>query len=85
LAAAGGNDVAAPTGVPEMHDRQSAGWRLHDYRISAERLHDGANVLELVGQPVCALVLGYKDLNDRDELPHDPLLAVLDRADSNCA
>ncbi len=34
-------------------------------------------VLELVGQRVFALALGYEDLNDHDELRHDPLLAVL--------
>ena len=34
-------------------------------------------VLELVSQRVYALALGYEDLNDHDELRHDPLLAVL--------
>jgi hypothetical protein len=34
-------------------------------------------VLELVGQRVYALALGYEDLNDHDDLRHDPLLAVL--------
>ena len=32
---------------------------------------------ELIAQRVYALALGYEDLNDRDELRHDPLLAVL--------
>jgi len=34
-------------------------------------------VLELVAQRVYALCLGYEDLNDHDQLRHDPLLAVL--------
>jgi hypothetical protein len=35
------------------------------------------SVGELVSQRVYALALGYEDLNDHDELRHDPLLAVL--------
>ena len=31
----------------------------------------------LVGQRVFAIALGYEDLNDHDELRHDPVLAVL--------
>jgi hypothetical protein len=39
-------------------------------------------VKELVAQRVFALALGYEDLNDHDQLRHDPLLAVLaERAD----
>lgn len=34
-------------------------------------------VLELVQQRVFGLCLGYEDLNDHDQLRHDPLLAVL--------
>jgi hypothetical protein len=34
-------------------------------------------VEELVAQRVYALALGYEDLNDHEELRHDPLLAVL--------
>ena len=34
-------------------------------------------VLKLLSQRVYALALGYEDLNDHDELRHDPLLAVL--------
>jgi hypothetical protein len=30
-----------------------------------------------VGQRVFAIALGYEDLNDHDELHHDPLMAVL--------
>jgi len=32
---------------------------------------------ELLGQRVMGLALGYEDLNDHDELRHDPLLALL--------
>ena len=35
-------------------------------------------VKTLVGQRPFALALGYEDLNDHDELRHDPVLAVLD-------
>jgi hypothetical protein len=35
------------------------------------------SVLELVKQRVYGLCLGYEDLNDHDQLRHDPLLAVL--------
>ena len=34
-------------------------------------------VLELLAQRVYGLCLGYEDLNDHDQLRHDPLLAVL--------
>jgi hypothetical protein len=34
-------------------------------------------VTTLVGQRVFGIALGYEDLNDHDELRHDPLLAVL--------
>jgi hypothetical protein len=34
-------------------------------------------VATLVGQRVFAIALGYADLNDHDELRHDPLMAVL--------
>ena len=34
-------------------------------------------VTTLVGQRVFGLALGYADLNDHDELRHDPVMAVL--------
>src|SRR5947209_4238312 len=34
-------------------------------------------VATLVGQRVFGIVLGYEDLNDHDELRHDPMMAVL--------
>ena len=35
------------------------------------------SVEELVSQRVVGLALGYEDLNDHDELRHDPLLAAV--------
>ena len=34
-------------------------------------------VRTLVGQRVFAIALGYEDINDHDELRHDPVMAVL--------
>ena len=31
----------------------------------------------LVGQRICGIALGYEDLNDHDQLRHDPVLALL--------
>jgi hypothetical protein len=45
-----------------------------DYRDPARIEH---SVEELVAQRVYGLALGYEDLNDHEELRHDPLLAVL--------
>jgi hypothetical protein len=45
-----------------------------DHR-QAERIEHG--VEELVAQRVYGLALGYEDLNDHDQLRHDPLLGVL--------
>ena len=35
------------------------------------------SVITLIGQRVFGIALGYEDLNDHDELRHDPLMAVL--------
>jgi len=50
----------------------------------AECFHDARNqnlieheVVTLVGQRVFGIALGYEDLNDHDELRHDPVMAVL--------
>jgi len=50
----------------------------------ARCFHDARNpglieheVKTLVGQRVIAIALGYEDLNDHDELRHDPVMAVL--------
>ncbi len=45
-----------------------------DYRKEEQVEH---TVRELVAQRVYALALGYEDLNDHDQLRHDPLLAIL--------
>ena len=47
-------------------------------------------VVTLVGQRIFAIALGYEDLNDHDELRHDPIMAVLAgkleaRRHRNCA
>ena len=55
----------------------------------AECFHDYRNPLlvehllgTLIGQRVMGLALGYEDLNDHDQLRHDPLMAMLvDKAD----
>src|SRR5215475_15063451 len=46
----------------------------HDERRADLIEHE---VTTLVGQRVFAIALGYEDLNDHDELRHDPLMAVL--------
>lgn len=46
----------------------------HDYRNPDLIEH---TLEELIAQRVYALALGYEDLNDHDDLRHDPLLAVL--------
>ncbi len=53
--------------------RQFAGC-FTDYRDPALLEHTAP---ELIAQRVYALALGYEDLNDHDELRHDPLLAVM--------
>jgi len=46
----------------------------HDLRCPEFIEHE---VVTLVGQRVFGIALGYEDLNDHDELRHDPLMAVL--------
>jgi DDE family transposase len=46
----------------------------HDRRCAELIEHE---VVTLVGQRVFGIALGYEDLNDHDELRHDPVLAVL--------
>ena len=46
----------------------------HDERRADLIEHE---VATLVGQRVFGIALGYVDLNDHDELRHDPLMAVL--------
>ncbi len=45
-----------------------------DHRSAELIEHD---VVTLVGQRVFGIALGYEDLNDHDELRHDPVMAVL--------
>src|SRR5436853_2379510 len=46
----------------------------HDERRQELIEHE---IVTLVGQRVYAIALGYEDLNDHDELRHDPIMAVL--------
>jgi hypothetical protein len=46
----------------------------HDARHAKLIEHE---VATLVGQRVFGIALGYEDLNDHDELRHDPMMAVL--------
>ena len=55
-----------------MMDRFAACF--HDERRQEYIEHE---VATLVGQRVFAIALGYEDLNDHDELRHDPMMAVL--------
>ena len=55
-----------------MMDRFAACF--HDARRAELIEHE---VATLVGQRVFAIALGYEDLNDHDELRHDPMMAVL--------
>jgi len=56
----------------EMMDRFASCF--HDARCPEFIEHE---VVTLVGQRVFGIALGYEDLNDHDELRHDPLMAVL--------
>jgi hypothetical protein len=58
-----------------MMDRLAACF--HDVRCPELIEHQ---VVTLVGQRVFGIALGYEDLNDHDELRHDPMLAVLSSA-----
>ena len=55
-----------------MMDRFAACF--HDVRRPELIEHE---VVTLVGQRVFGIALGYEDLNDHDELRHDPMMAVL--------
>ncbi len=45
-----------------------------DHRNRELRVHE---LRTLVGQRICGIALGYEDLNDHDQLRHDPALALL--------
>src|SRR5215204_4040878 len=55
-----------------MMDRFAACF--HDVRRADLTEHE---VVTLVGQRVFGIALGYEDLNDHDDLRHDPMMAVL--------
>jgi hypothetical protein len=69
---AGGLLLRATDRAIGMMDRLAACF--HDERRADLIEHE---VATLVGQRVFAIALGYEDLNDHDELRHDPLMAVL--------
>ena len=46
----------------------------HDVRRQECIEHE---VVTLVGQRVFGIALGYEDLNDHDDLRHDPMMAIL--------
>src|ERR1700681_1665624 len=56
----------------KMMDRFAACF--HDERRKELIEHE---IVTLVGQRVFGIALGYEDLNDHDELRHDPMMAVL--------
>src|SRR5207247_11195874 len=56
----------------KLTDQLSA--RIHDSRCKHLIEHE---VATLLGQRVFGIALGYEDLNDHDELRHDPVMAIL--------
>jgi Transposase DDE domain group 1 len=64
--------LGATDGAIGMMDRFAACF--HDERRAELIEHE---VATLVGQRVFAIALGYEDLNDHDELRHDPMMALL--------
>jgi hypothetical protein len=76
--------LGATDGAVRLIDRFAACF--HDARRPELIEHQ---VRTLAGQRVVAIALGYEDLNDHDELRHDPVLAVLagklDARRSDCA
>lgn len=62
------------TGIMRQLAACFAGQRYPERSEHTRREH---TVEELAGQRVYALALGYEDLNDHDDLRHDPLSAVL--------
>ena len=64
--------LGAADGATDLMRRLAACF--HDERRADLTEHE---VVTLVGQRVFGIALGYEDLNDHDELRHDPMLAVL--------
>jgi hypothetical protein len=71
FAAVEGREVVAGFDVIGLVDRFAACF--HDYRCQELIEHE---VATLVGQRVFGIALGYEDLNDHDQLRHDPIMAV---------
>lgn len=69
---AGGLLVGATDRAIDLVDRFAECFR--DHRRPGQIEHA---VTTLVGQRVFGIALGYEDLNDHDELRHDPVMAVL--------
>jgi hypothetical protein len=69
---AGGLLLGATDGALGMMDRFAACF--HDGRRQDLIEHD---VVTLIGQRVFGIALGYEDINDHDDLRHDPVMAVL--------
>src|SRR3972149_6417111 len=69
---AGGLLLRSTDRAIDLGDRFAECFR--DYRCQELIEH---TVSTLVGQRVFAIALGYEDLNDHDELRHDPMMAVL--------
>ena len=60
-----------------MSDHQEMHEQLEQIRVALHQMASEAQVATLVGQRVFGIALGYEDLNDHDELRHDPMMAVL--------
>lgn len=76
-----GGDITSDGGALLLRELESKTHIIRDFagcftdHRDPERIEH--TVEQLVGQRVYALALGYEDLNDHDDLRHDPLLAVL--------
>ena len=57
-----------------IHMMDRFAWCFHDERRQDLIEHE---IATLVGQRVFGIALGYEDLNDHDDLRHDPMMAVL--------
>ncbi len=76
-----GGDITSDGGALLLRELESKTGIIRDFAACFTDHRDPRRsehtVEQLVGQRVYALALGYEDLNDHDDLRHDPLLAVL--------
>ena len=76
-----GGDITSVGGALLLRELESKTHIIRDFAACFTDHRDPARiehvVEDLVGQRVYGLALGYEDLNDHDDLRHDPLLAVL--------